>query len=247
MLPLSQTTKNTKEKENGDIILASDLNKVWSDVPFIRKHFKNLVLAHIINNKADQERMHRLNVRNSLLGYALVTSLFFNFVEAHYPKKPNLSISLSNESHDLIHITTMMSAINTKPIILEWTKRAVIESLTYSFSSFDEQLESVRKYYTKAGFLGFSRVMREEYKNNMVAQRLDMSVVFNGPAVISQPITATQPWLIVEVPILMSFYDGSDRALRSISYIASVKVVPVPSSESLDGKAIDSITLESAN
>ena len=242
---MPQPSKPAKRKDNDGIILPSDLDKAWSDAPFIRKNFKNLVVAHLISNKEDREKFHRMNVRNAFIGYALIASLFFNFAEAHYPKKPNLSISLSNESHDLIHMTTMMTPINTKPILIEWTKRAVIESLTYSFSSFDEQLEAVRKYYTKGGFMGFSRVMQEEYRDNMVSQKLDMSTVFNGPAIISQTGTDSQPWAIVEIPILVSFYDGSERAMRSISYIASIKVISVPSSESIDGKAIESITLSS--
>lgn len=241
---MSQPKKPTKRKDSDGIILPSDLDKAWFDVPFVRKNFKNFVIAHLISNKEDRDKFHRLNVRNAFIGYALIASLFFNFVEAHYPKKPNISISLSNESHDLIHMTTLMTPINTKPILIEWAKRAVIESLTYSFSNFDDQLEAVRKYYTKGGFMGFSRVMQEEYRDNMVSQKLDMSTVFNGPAIISQTGTdGDQPWAIIEIPILVSFYDGSERALRSISYIASVKVVSVPSSESIDGKAIDSITL----
>lgn len=244
-LPLPQSEKNTKTKDSGDVILPSDLGKVWHEVPFVRKNFKNLVVTHLISNKEDREKLHRMNVMNALIGYALIASLCLNFVEAHYPPKPKLSISLSNESHDIINMTTMLTPINTKPILIEWTKKAVIESLTYSFSNFDDQLESVRKYYTKGGFMGFSRVMREEYRDNMLSQKLDMSTVFNGPAVVSQSPTEAQPWIVIEIPILISFYDGSERALRSISYIASVKVVQVPSSESIYGKAIDSIVLSS--
>lgn len=231
-------------KSSGDIILASDLNKKWFEVDFVKKHFHTLVLTHLRRTPEAVATLHKKEVVNTIIGYALIASLVCNFIEAHYPKKPDLLVSMSNETHDLVHMTTMLAPINTTPIIIEWTKKATIDALTYSFVDFDAHLKGLEGLFTEAGYAGYVDTIDDKYRDVMIHDHLDVSTVINGTVVVSHMATPQEPFLIVQVPVLVSFYNGSSKPVRSQSFIANVEVVPAAPDKSLAGKAINSLNLD---
>lgn len=223
--------------------LSRDIYDKNNPTPFLEKHHKSFVTGYLINEEKSRKALVETDKKITLIGYALIFSILLNIYQAHKPSREHLKASLSDNRSDIVNVTSIPFTINSVPIVLSWTTNSVISALTIGFSTYNNDIEKSKKIFTPAGYSGFMDAIDKNIKDNILNNRMDLTTIPTGPAIMSHMYTAHEPYWIIQIPVIMNYSVGI--ASKDISYnqILSLKVVPVRAGLNDNGKAIDSITL----
>jgi len=223
--------------------LARDIYDKNNPTPFLEKHHKSFVTGYLINEEKSRKALVETDKKITYIGYALLLSILLNIYQAHKPPREHLRASFSDDKSDIINVTTIPFTINSVPIVLSWTTNSVISALTIGFSTYESDIARSKKIFTKAGYSGFIDAINNNMKDNILNNRMDLTTIPTGPAIMSHMYTSHEPYWIIQIPVIMNYSVGI--ASKDISYhqILSMKVVPVSAGLNDNGKAIDSITL----
>lgn len=244
----NKKTPQPNEHIKGDVIFmpGMDLPKPGT-TDFEKRHWLSLCTAHIMTNPAEKKRHEKSVIITSLVTLGLLGSLVLNYTQAHYPHHSRVMVSMSNESHDLIQMATLNVPLNTTQIATDWAQNAICDILTFGFSNYDERLEQVRHYFTAAGFAGYEEALKEGYLKHVMDDGLMVTTAPTKPPIISHYPTDEELYWVIQIPVVNSFSRGNAATDRSAYRLVTVKVIPVRPSQSYYGKAIDSITIETAS
>ncbi len=232
----------------GDVIYMPGMPlPVPGKTDFEKRHWLSLCTAHMMANP-EAKRSHDKSVLiTTLTGVGLFFSLALNYIQAHYPHHPQVMVSMSNDSHDMIRMATLTVPLNTTQIVTDWAQNAVCDILTFGFSNYDERLEQVRHYFTPAGFAGYEAALNDGLLKHVIKDGLMITTAPTKPPIISHYPTSDELYWLVQIPVVNSFSRGNASTDRSAKRLITVKVVPVRPSDSYYGKAIDSITIENTS
>lgn len=231
--------------ENEDVIIHPGMKTPHLEHPFMRKHGRSIMTGFLMKRQDNIQRLVHVETAKRVIGGALLLSLAFNFIQAHYPQQHALSVSLTSPDHDIIHTSTITVPLNTNSIVLNWAQSAICSSLTMKFSDYKSKMENARQYFTDGGYAGFKEAMEDTFLPDIINNRLIVTVAPSGPVVIRHNPNAYERWWDIEVPIVMTFSAGTKRSTTAVRKLALIKVVPVKPYISITGRAIDSVNLES--
>ena len=228
---------------NGDIPIVPGMGKLPSrQSKFFQKHKRALETGYmsshpdVVDNYVKRERI------NLGIGLGVIVSIFLNLIQAHHPVPHQLIVSLDNDTHDIIHTTTMPYPLNSTQIVRNWAEKTLCSAMSVSFATYQETLDANRKNFTEAGYAGFLLAMKE-WDADILKNQLIVSVVPDGPSVIMHMPTMNELYWTIQIPIVMTFTAGNDASTRTVHTLATLNVVPIYPHQSIEGHAIDSMFL----
>ncbi len=234
------------EKVKGDVIFMPGMPlPTPGKTDFEKKHWLALCASYFMANPEVKKKHDTSILIASATSAFLFLSLALNYTQAHYPRQPQVMVSMSNDSHDLIRMATINVPLNTTQIATDWAQNAVCDILTFGFSNYDDRLRDVKHYFTDAGFAGYEQALREGLLKHVIQDGLMITTAPTKPPIISHYPTSDELYWLIQIPVVNSFSRGNQETDRSANRLITVKVVPVRPSTSYYGKAIDSITIES--
>lgn len=128
--------------------------------------------------------------------------------------------------------------------ILQWTRDALQQVFTLDFIHYQDELESYKKFFTPDGWIVFQNQINNYVNYDVMKTGMLFSVVApdQAPYVVNQGLLSGRYAWWVQMPIRISFTGVSKKADEKLTL--QVLVARVPTTENLDGVAIDNIIVD---
>lgn len=223
-----------------------DMRRV-TNTQFEKRHWLSLVSAYLMRNPDVMARQVMMD-RYMLIGTAILClSLVVNAVEVSVPKMPQAVVSLPNDTHDTISLTTLDRPPNSTQIVINWAINAVCSSLSMSFADYDAKLERAREYFTPSGYEGFLEAVNDRLLPGIRDNGLIVTAApFAAPLVSHYPVNRND-FIEIQIPIVASFSQGNLLRDKSSFWLVTVKIGATPSSEGYAGRKILSLLMDQAS
>lgn len=132
------------------------------------------------------------------------------------------------------------------PSVLKWAVEAASAAYTLNFNDYNQVLQSVRHYFTQAGYDNFLQALRNENVLQTIQQKklIVSGVATDTPIILREGMTSEgfYAWQI-QFPMLISYQSGSDEVQQNI--VLTLLIIQVPTTESPKGIGIASFSVQS--
>jgi intracellular multiplication protein IcmL len=208
--------KKNKLIQSEDLILSHHFTKNPKDFNDHIKYFKYIYISFLVN--------------------ALLIGTFI--IGTIYPH--NVKFFTINEKGVAENITGLNSPILSDTEVADWTTNALIKSLTFSFTNYNDVKESSREYYTTSGWNSFLAALDSSKIIDSVVnyKYIINSVATNIPILISKGKFSGKDAWVFQIPITITFTSTGDSKSTK-NYIIDTIVLREPQHSHPDGLGIE--------
>jgi intracellular multiplication protein IcmL len=129
-------------------------------------------------------------------------------------------------------------------VLLHWAEEAATTAYTFDFYNYKQVMQTVRSYFTDAGYDGFLAALKASRTiEDVVSKKLVVSCVITGnPILLNEGATpdGTYAWQ-VQFPLLITYQSASEQAKQQM--ILTLLIARVPTLESPKGVGIASFVI----
>lgn len=176
------------------------------------------------------------------IGIALVAVLLAGYALS---TKPEPRYFLADATGRLIPITPAKEPYKDINRLKNWFVMAVTKSLSLDFVNYRKQVGDVRSLFTKKGYDGYVKSLKEEGIISTVKKRAIMSTVPRGaPIVVREGLTGNHRYYVIKMPVIIEYYFGSSKNKRVLKKTVEALVLKVPPDISPYGVQINQIIVK---
>ena len=187
---------------------------------------------------------------NRLLSMSLVVTLILLSVSllangALIMSRPAPRYFASTPDLRVLPLTPLDQPRISDPALANWAGNTVIETLSFDFVGYKDQLFSVQDRYTPGAFATLITSLKEnQILSTILERRLILHTSMTGtPHVVSTAITNGRKTWMVEAPLLLS-YESSNGVATTQRAMASIVVQRVSEAEYAPGVRIAQINVK---
>ena len=130
--------------------------------------------------------------------------------------------------------------------IAAWAQKAVADALSFTPEDMDQKVAAAKKMFVEQGWAEYAAYVREAQLIERVRnQQMSMNTILNGDAVIlgGDAVAGAYRWL-VRAPVMITFLrkdaTGEDKPAGTGSFLLTLQVARVDNGQGVDGIAIES-------
>lgn len=202
-----------------------------------------MVMDEVKKYIPDKNAFYRDNYHYFLYGLSIIMLLvliMISIVLYQLYSRPLPAFSAKAPNGSVMRLTAATEPNQLPETIIRFASQAVIGAYTLRFDSVNDQVNSVRPYFTDAGWVSFQASIASLVKS-VVANRLTVNGVVVGTPVISNQ--GRLPGLgfswRVQIPLLVSYQTESKVSRRK--YMVAVTIVKVPTGINPQGIGIEQL------
>lgn len=181
-----------------------------------------------------------------ILNIILAVASFYEFKKQKVPYYR--AVYKKDDKSYLIKMVALSRPVMTRQVLLQWAGQAAVAAYTYDVANYQAQLQSVVKnYFTAEG----GNALRQAFQNsgaldNLLSKKLVVTSVVNGaPLILQEGVLFGEKTWRVQVPLLVNYQSAS--ALETDSYIVSMLITRIPTTEKATGIGISQFKVYRAN
>lgn len=126
--------------------------------------------------------------------------------------------------------------------IVDWASQVAVQLFTVDFFNIDSQINELRPYFTKSGWIAMNEALRESgWVDSMKEKKLSVSAVLQGPASVLRHgvVNGSYAW-VVHFPLLVTYESASENRQETRVFTLMVTRVDADYAAGQAGIAIDS-------
>lgn len=185
----------------------------------------------------------RLGIHSLLVGIQLTSASLIVLIGLIFfleLTKPEQTYLVSDLNGNLTNITALDEPNVSPSTLLRWVSLAVTGVYTLDFVDYQQTLDNLSQYFTKAGYQNFLTAANERVQT-IIAQKLVVTAVVAGtPVIVQEGIMHGFYFWQIQVPILLSYQGASEKSTKQTLAI-KLLVMRVPTKEALTGIGIAQI------
>lgn len=180
---------------------------------------------------------HLLSSANLFCLALLILSAIMFFLEMTKPKPTYFVRDTAGNTAKMLNLNEPNVSTDT---LLRWVSLAVTNAYTLDFVDYQQQRESLRNFFTKAGYKNFLEAT-ESRLQGVIKQKLIVTAVVSGTPVLLEEgsMSGFYAWRI-QLPLLLSYQGASEKSTKE-NLAVSVLIMRMPTKEASTGIGIAQI------
>lgn len=165
----------------------------------------------------------------------MISSLWVSYQIKHKPLPQFSAIDPKGKTLSLIPETQPNRLPDN---ILQWASKAAISAYTFDFLNYQQQINSVRPYFTETGWNDYLQSVNTLIRTLVQNQLFISSIVSDAPVFSHQGVLPGKGYTWrVEIPFLVTYQSANQKSTRN--FIVVLSIVEVPTNINAQGLGID--------